>query len=93
MNEEVQLPVSIEWSTEEVIDVVNFFEAIDRAYGKGVERDLLITLYRHYKAVVPAKSEEKKHFKDYEEQTGQSAYHTVKKAKEGESGDTIKMKR
>ncbi|ADH99121.1 UPF0223 family protein [Salisediminibacterium selenitireducens] len=91
MSEGVQLPVSMDWSTDEVIDVVNFFEAVDSAYGKGVERDLLVTLYRHYKAVVPSKAEEKQHFKDYESQTGQSPYHTVKKARESETGTVIKM--
>lgn len=91
MSEGVQLPVSMDWSTDEVIDVVNFFEAVDRAYGKGVERDLLVTLYRHYKAVVPSKAEEKQHFKDYESQTRQSAYHTVKNARESETGAMIKM--
>ena len=89
--EDVKFPISMDWSTDEIIDVVNFFEAIDKAYGKGVEREVLLTLYRQFKTIVPAKSEEKQHFKDYEAQTGQSAYHVVKKARENPEMGKIKM--
>ncbi|WP_026690083.1 UPF0223 family protein [Alteribacter aurantiacus] len=82
MKGEVNIPISVEWSKEEVIDVVNFFEAIDQAYGKGVEKDVLETLYGRYKKIVPSKAEEKQAFKEYEKQSGQSPYHVVKKAKE-----------
>ncbi|WP_096435588.1 UPF0223 family protein [Alteribacter populi] len=91
MKGEVNIPISVEWSKEEVVDVVNFFEAIDQAYNKGVDRDLLAALYKSYKKVVPSKAEEKQSFKEYEKQTGQSPYHVVKKAKDLEES-IIKMK-
>lgn len=91
MAKEVYFPISMNWSKEEVVDIVHFFEAVDQAYGKGVERALFLTLYNHFKKIVPSKSEEKQHFKDYQEQTGQSPYHAVKKAKEDDSVKIIKM--
>ncbi|PYZ97836.1 hypothetical protein CR205_04380 [Alteribacter lacisalsi] len=84
MKDEVNIPISADWSKEEVIDVVNFFEMVDQAYSKGAEKEVLGALYKRYKEIVPSKSEEKQAFKEYEKQTGQSPYHTVKKARESE---------
>ncbi|MCD8509235.1 MAG: UPF0223 family protein [Bacillus sp. (in: Bacteria)] len=91
MSENIYIPLSMDWSKEEIVDVVNFYEAVDRAYHKGVDRDLLLALYGKFKEVVPSKSEEKQYFKEYEEQTNQSPFHTVKKAREGDSPSIIKM--
>lgn len=91
MNENVTIPISIDWSKEEIIDVVNFYEAVDKAYNKGVEREILLVLYNSFKKVVPGKAEEKKAFKEYSEQTDQSPYHVVKKAREAEGNTIIKM--
>jgi uncharacterized protein YktA (UPF0223 family) len=89
---EINIPISMNWSKDEVVHVVNFYEAVDQAYGKGINRDRLLAIYNQFKQIIPSKSEEKQHFKDYEKQSGQSAYHVVKKAKEYESGDMIVMK-
>ncbi len=81
MNKDIRFPISIDWTKDEIIDVVNFFEIVDQAYVKGAERDTVLSLYNNFKKVVPSKAEEKQHFKDYEEQTGQIAYEVIKKAK------------
>ncbi|UCZ51878.1 UPF0223 family protein [Bacillus shivajii] len=91
MKNEVSFPISYDWSKDEVVDVIHFYEAIDQAYKKGVDRDLMIGLYKRFKEIVPSKSEEKQSFKDYEEQTDQSPYHVVKKAKEASPETIIKM--
>ena len=36
---EYQYPIDYEWSTEEIIDVIHFFEAVEVVYDKGMERD------------------------------------------------------
>ena len=33
---EYTYPFSLDWSTEEIVDVVQFFEAIEKAYEKGI---------------------------------------------------------
>ncbi|MDQ0253870.1 uncharacterized protein YktA (UPF0223 family) [Evansella vedderi] len=91
MGDNVSLPISIDWSKEEIVDVVNFYEAVDKAYNKGVDKDLLLALYYRFKEVVPGKADEKKDFKLYEEQTNQSPYHVVKKAKELQDTAIVKM--
>jgi len=84
-------PISYDWTTQEIIDVIKFFEAIEKAYEKGIERDQLMNAYRRFKEIVPSKSEERKLCNDFEELSGYSSYHTVKRAKEAKSGDMIKM--
>ncbi|WP_246125541.1 UPF0223 family protein [Alkalicoccus halolimnae] len=91
MDKDIRMPLSTEWSTEQIVDVVNFFEAVDKAYNKGVGRNEFLTLYTDFKKVVPSKAEEKQHFKDYEEQTGQSPYKAVKKAREDQGSEFVSI--
>jgi len=87
---EVQYPISIDWSKDEVIKVVNFFELIEKAYGQGVHKGELISSYHEFKDVVPSKSEEKQIFKQFDKETGFSTFHVVKEAKQTER-DRVKM--
>jgi uncharacterized protein YktA (UPF0223 family) len=89
---EYQYPFSIDWTTEEVIDVVAFFEAIEQAYEKKVKKEDLMSRYRRFKEIVPSKSEEKKICGEFEQSSGYSSYHVVKKMNESESQDWISMK-
>lgn len=84
---EYSYPISMDWTTEEIISVVQFFEAIEKVYDKGIERTRLMEQYRKFKQVVPGIGEEKKVFREFEEVSGYSAYHAVKKLK-GSNVDT-----
>ena len=76
-----QYPIDYEWSTEEIVSVISFFQGIEKAYEKGIERDQLMNLYKEFKQIVPSKSEEKKVCNEFEEVSGYSAYQVIKKAK------------
>lgn len=89
---EYQYPIDYNWSTEEIIDVVKFFEAIEKAYESGIERDEMMKAYRRFKEIVPSKAEEKTICGEFEELSGYSSYRTIKKAKEAQSGENIIMK-
>lgn len=89
---EYQYPIDYSWTTDEVVDVIKFFEAIERAYEKGIERDEIMHAYRRFKEIVPSKAEEKTICGEFEEISGYSSYRTIKKAKEAASGDKILMK-
>lgn len=86
----MEMPISLDWSKEEVADVISFYQAVEEAYDKGIDRDTLLAHYRRFKEIVPSKSEEKQLFKKYEESTNISCYHAVKKARESTEGK-IKM--
>lgn len=89
---EYQYPIDYSWSTDEIVDVINFFEAIERAYEKGIERDEVMMYYRRFKEIVPSKAEEKTICGEFEEISGYSSYRTMQKAKEASSGDRILMR-
>jgi len=57
---EYQYPFDTDWSTKEVVDVIQFFETIEKAYEKGIPREKLMEKYKRFKEIVPGKAEEKK---------------------------------
>ncbi|MBU7591962.1 UPF0223 family protein [Metabacillus halosaccharovorans] len=85
-----QYPISLDWSTEEIVDVIKFFECIEKAYEKGIERNELLTVYRRFKEIVPSKAEEKTICNEFEEVSGYSSYRIIKKAKDSNE-HTIRM--
>jgi uncharacterized protein YktA (UPF0223 family) len=87
---EYQYPISMDWSTEEIVDVIRFYEAVEKAYEKGVQRELLMDRYRRFKEIVPGKADERNYCSQFEEASGYSPYRTVKKMKE-EKNAVIKM--
>jgi uncharacterized protein YktA (UPF0223 family) len=89
---EYQYPIDYHWSTDETVDVIRFFEAIEKAYEKGIDREELLSIYRRFKEIVPSKAEEKKICGEFEELSGYSSYRTVKMAKEAVSNSRIIMK-
>lgn len=75
-------PIDETWTKEEVIDVVQFFSLIERAYERKVNREEVLLKYKHFKQVVPSKSEEKTLFAQFEQQSGYVSYFVIRKAKE-----------
>jgi uncharacterized protein YktA (UPF0223 family) len=90
---EYQYPIDYHWTTDETIAVIQFFEAIEKAYEKGIGRDELMAVYRRFKEIVPSIAEEKKLCGEFEEMSGYSSYRTIKKAKEAAPADKILMKK
>lgn len=88
---EYSYPFSTHWSTQEIIDVVQFFEGIEKAYEKGIKRDVLMAKYRRFKEIVPSQAEEKTVFRDFEEESGYVSYPVVKLMKESADGAIIKV--
>ena len=86
---EYNYPLSHHWTTEEIIDVVSFFQAVEKAYETQITRENFMSAYKSFKKVVPSMAEEKTIFKEFEEASGFNSYRIVKKAKEGQDGDTI----
>ncbi|MCM2533543.1 UPF0223 family protein [Neobacillus pocheonensis] len=89
---EYQYPIDYNWSTDEIVDVIKFFEAVEKAYEKGIERDEIMNAYRRFKEIVPSKAEEKTICGEFEEISGYSSYRTIKKAKEASAAERILMK-
>lgn len=56
---EYQYPMNEDWTTEEAVDVIAFFQQVELAYEKGADREELLKTYRRFKEIVPGKAEEK----------------------------------
>lgn len=85
-----QYPLSLEWSTEEIVNVIHFFECIEKAYEKGINKERMMSAYKRFKEIVPSKSEEKQVCNEFEVSSGYSAYRVIKATKES-SNEMIKM--
>lgn len=88
---EYSYPFSTDWSTEEVIDVVSFFEAIEQAYEKGILKEILMERYRRFKEIVPGKADEKRICNEFEEASGYSSYQVVQRMKQASEQTKIRM--
>ena len=77
-------PLDYTWSTEDILDVVALYNAVEQAYEKGISKDDFLKAYRRFKNVVGTKSEEKQIDKEFEEVSGYSIYKVFKASQENE---------
>lgn len=89
---EYTYPFSQHWTTEEVIDTVAFFQAIEKVYEKGILREDLLKAYRRFKEIVPGKADEKKLTDEFKDASGYSPYEAVQLMKQAAPGSVIQMK-
>lgn len=87
-----QYPMDLDWSTDEIVDVIKFFEAVEKAYESKIQKEAFMKAYRRFKAIVPGKADEKNYTDEFESVSTYSAYQVIKKAKGLEDGDWVKMK-
>ena len=89
---EYSYPLSPDWTTQEMVDVVHFFEAVEAAYEKGIKREEFMKRYKAFKEVVPSQAEEKTICREFEQASSYVAYKAVKLAKELSDGQVIRIK-
>ena len=91
MKENVNIPISMEWTTQEIIDVTTFFQVVETSHGKPVPREDILGLYGKFKEIVPSKSEEKQMFRQFDEDAEVNCWKTVQAARKAEAGEKINM--
>lgn len=84
-----QYPIEMHWSTQEIIDVIYFFECIEKAYETGVERDTITQAYRRLKEIVPGKADERNLFNEFEKNSGYSSYRIVQLTKNSPASERM----
>lgn len=90
MEKNYEYPIDIDWSKEEIVNVVELWRQIELAYEKGIDREKFLEQYDLFKEVVPSKGEEKRWGNRFEELSGYSLYRVAKAARES-SGNKIKL--
>ncbi|MGO3732630.1 MAG: UPF0223 family protein [Vagococcus sp.] len=86
MKENYSYPLNPEWSTDELISVVNMWQVLEEVYEKKVTADRFLTLYAEFKKVVKSIGEEGQLGREFEELTGYSLYKVVQLAKKQKEG-------
>ncbi len=85
---EYNYPLEDCWNTEEIIIVIALYNAVEKAYEEGIDKQEFMDSYRAFKTIVDSKSLEKQLDKAFFESSTYSIYQVVKKSKEA---DFIKM--
>ncbi|MCU5745647.1 UPF0223 family protein [Staphylococcus sp. SQ8-PEA] len=74
-------PLDLDWSNDEMMDVISFFNQVEAYYESYVIGQHVIDKYRRFKEIIPSKAEEKQIFKTFEKASGYNSYQVVQKAK------------
>lgn len=82
-------PLDFNWSTEEIIDVMALYNAVEKAYEEGISKAEFMKYYRRFLEIVDSKSEQKQIDQAFEKVSQYSIYRVFQKAKET---DWIEMK-
>ena len=67
-------PLDYTWSTQDIIDVMSLYNAVEQAYEQGISKDDFLKAYRQFIKVVGTKSEEKQIDRDFAKVSGYSIY-------------------
>lgn len=78
---EYQYPLDLDWSNEEMVDVIKFFNQIENYYEKSIIGTELMEQYKKFKQIVPGKAEEKQIFKEFEEKSDYNSYKVIQEVK------------
>lgn len=79
---EYQYPIDVDWSQDEMLAVINFFNKVEDYYERKVEGSALKNAYSDFKKVVPGKADEKNIFAEFEKSSGYNSYKVVKLVKD-----------
>jgi uncharacterized protein YktA (UPF0223 family) len=82
--QEYQYPLDLDWTTDEMVIVMNMWESLEKANEKGIDNAAFLETYRRFKTVVKSIGEEKRLGREFEKVSGYSLYRTVQKAKENQ---------
>ncbi|AYW48704.1 hypothetical protein C7K38_10135 [Tetragenococcus osmophilus] len=89
--QDYQYPLDMEWTKEEIILVVNLWQALEDSYEKGISAEKFLEAYQGFKTVVQSIGEERKLGREFEKLSGYSLYKTVQQAK-AHPDQKLKMK-
>ncbi|MDO4903774.1 MAG: UPF0223 family protein [Limosilactobacillus sp.] len=83
-------PLNPDWTPDEMVTVINFFNAVEDAYETGCDRDKFMDNYRKFQNVVGSKMGEKQLGREFKDVSGYDYYQVVKLA-QSSSQKKLKM--
>lgn len=82
-------PLDFDWTTDEIIDVMSLYNAVEQAYEGGISKEDFMKSYHRFTEIVDSKSEQKRIDQAFEKVSHYSIYKVFQKSKET---DWIDMK-
>lgn len=61
---EYQYPLDLDWTNDEMMKVIHFFNKIENYYEASVKGDEVLNAYKNFKHIVPGKADEKQILKN-----------------------------
>ncbi|EKK20295.1 hypothetical protein B808_1101 [Fructilactobacillus florum 8D] len=89
-----EYPLFDDWTTAELMEVLEFFRNIERAYQdpRGVQREQLLQSYRNFQKINPAPADQHQLQRSFEARSGLDGFHLIKKARDCPELNWIKAK-
>ncbi|WEV60295.1 UPF0223 family protein [Streptococcaceae bacterium ESL0729] len=84
MNSNYSYPIDYSWSTQEMTDVLSFFNQVEKYYESKTLREDFLKSYNNFKKIVPSKMQEKQLDREFEIISGYSTYRAVQEAKKSD---------
>lgn len=78
---EYEYPLDLDWTNDEMMKVIHFFNKIENYYESSVKGDEVLNAYKNFKHIVPGKADEKQIFKEFENKSGYNSYKVVQEIK------------
>ena len=91
MEKSYSYPLDLDWSTEEMIIVVEFFQLIEEGYENGVKASALSDAYKNFKEIVQSKAEEKTLFREFKSVSNLEPFSLIKQLKTSDPNDILKV--
>ena len=90
-----EYPLNPDWTTQEIVNVVNLLSAIERVYESGMALSDFQQAYRNFKQIVTSIGEEKRIDSRFQQVSGYSLYRVVQEMKrlEKETASSKKHKK
>lgn len=74
-------PLNPDWTTEEIVAVVELLALVEQAYEQGVAVSAFAQKYQRFKQIVTSIGEEKRIDRTFQQASGYSLYRTVQQMK------------
>ena len=77
-------PLELDWDTQEIIDVMALYNAVEKAYEEGISKQEFMECYRRFCEIVDSKSRQKQIDAAFEKVSHYSIYRVFLKAKDAD---------
>ncbi|WP_125767737.1 UPF0223 family protein [Companilactobacillus furfuricola] len=91
MRENYSYPLEPEWSDDDIVKVIDLYNAVEAAYEHGINREDFLQKYRLFCKVVPMKMDQRRLDKEFEQESGYSIYRVFKQSQSTPSNEKVRL--